>query len=621
MYISELISENHNLQIKHIKGLWDCLQFVIGTEHDVEIRRVVHKLVEEVKWVSQLERDYIMGSTGEGFAFPWRDLDIMVSVLTCNVITESKEHKNTKSEVIHVASDADCQPGFCQLIPYSRRYTINKVDDMCFSRISFTKDKLKYRTNKNPDTRIHGPCIRSDSPIGFDMCYTLPIDPISSNEFLKEFQTKFWNNVKEEVLEKNITVMHVAPKSPPEGDTKGFQWLKSFAVLEQRIVHSLNHVQFCCYGLLKILLHYSIDADQEINDTLCSYHLKTVLFHVLEDIHLDFWIPSNILYCFWICLTRLLLFVKKGMCPNYFLPKSNLFLKAGLLARKGKIEKKILHVLQSGAPYLWSIIIQLGFRDSGMLGLQGTCMLHGKLKRFITLSGSLKNMKGHQTTYHQCMFSILKLMNLLQNENNDIKRAVLNHMFSDVMRRVGLILYEKFVLTGFTKYLLTAEAAFNLVQHSSSSNILYLATLWYCEGKFKQSIKVLKELLAVIYPSRHTCMIRRELSCSFSYLIRNYEYRLVYLDRGSSFLPKALEMYVNKFEISDFSMYDKSYALFLIFLSYLAVGKKKKCRKTLYNLQKSINDAHFLVFVNDPFVEKNSKTLVSVAENMMKELC
>lgn len=79
---------------------------------------------------------------------------------------------------------------------------------------------------------------------------------------------------------------------------------------------------------MKILLHSEIDSCAETHDTLSSYHVKTTLFHVLEDIHPDFWIPQNIFYCLRVCITRLLLFVMKGYCPNYFRPESNLLLKS-----------------------------------------------------------------------------------------------------------------------------------------------------------------------------------------------------------------------------------------------------------------------------------------------------
>lgn len=61
-------------------------------------------------------------------------------------------------------------------------------------------------------------------------------------------------------MNKNITVMHCVPKGPEKGDENGYQWLISFSVLEKKIVHSLNHVQFCCYGLMKIVIHAIIDV-------------------------------------------------------------------------------------------------------------------------------------------------------------------------------------------------------------------------------------------------------------------------------------------------------------------------------------------------------------------------
>lgn len=137
--------------------------------------------------------------------------------------------------------------------------------------------------------------------------------------------------------------MHCVPKGPEKGDEEGRQWLISFCVLEQNIVHSLNHVQFCCFGLMRILIHSALDLS-DTNDTISSYHIKTVLFHVLEDIHPNFWIPLNIFYCLRICLTRLLLFLLRGHCPSYFISENNLFLKSRIFQKRRKIQQQLLEV-------------------------------------------------------------------------------------------------------------------------------------------------------------------------------------------------------------------------------------------------------------------------------------
>ncbi|XP_062601534.1 uncharacterized protein LOC134263231 [Saccostrea cucullata] len=576
-----------------------------------------------MKCVSPQYQEYISGSLSEGFQFYWIDLDVMSSPLVVNVVLEVEDVINPQCEFI--AIDSGCQPGFSKLLPlYSfvnRDATCLNLDTLCLSRISFLQEKLKYILNKNCDSKSHGPCISTNFPKGYDICYGIPIDPDSSNKFLKNFTTNFWDTVKSDILkQKEIPIMHFVPKGPMEGDNSGIQWLKSFSVLEKYIVRSLNHVQFCCYGLLKIVIHFEIEECLETQDTLCSYHLKTVLFHVLEDIHVNFWIPSNIIWCFRICLIRLLLYVQKGVCPNYFIPDCNLFLKEGFMEKKYKIEGRLLRVLQYRPDDLLRFLQPLSFRNL-------VCLIPNasrKLKKLMTISFALLCVKGHHTTYNECMLSIFNIINAFEKEEKYLMKTVLIYLFSIVMRRAGVILYEKFILTGFREYLFSSEAALSLARYSNASGALYLATLYYCERKFKHAIHVISGVLTKLPDSILFCisynnaLLKDIANSSFTDLLRNYNSHSVYLDRNSCFRPQLLENEVNGCIIGEYVMYDKSYAYFLKFLCYLEFKNKRKCTKTLSKLYKSYTDIRFIVY--DSQTKRNSRTLGIIAKSRMKLL-
>jgi hypothetical protein len=595
----------------------------VGTKDEVQMRREIWKLYVDMKNVSNVKKDYISGSYSEGFIFQWSDLDVMITRSDINVVVQRKGFPNTKC--VYVAADADCQPGFCKLIPYQHSCSMYVDDDLCLSRIKYLNDRVKNLINRNTDTRSNGPCITTDHPIGFDLCLSFPIDPISSNKFLRCFPTNFWNKVKSKIVQNNVIVMHVVPKGPYEGDTKGIQWQKSSAILENNIICSLNHVQFCCFGLLKVLIHFKIEICDDTRDTLCSYHLKTVLFHVLEDIHSDFWIPSNIFHCLWICLTRLLLFVNKGVCPNYFLHQCNLFRKKAFLEKKSKIRDKLMRILQSGASGVLC--------DMKLLSIQNPiCLVPSappNLRKLVALASVLHNVKGHQTTYHECMLSIFKVMVCLANERSNIKRAVLNYLFFLLMTRAGIILYDKYILYGFPEYLLSTEAAFILVRHSDASGSLYLATLWYCQGKFTHALNLLAGILRKlpdksflherILFKKSLISVTSKSSCCFTDLMRRYYSRGMILHRESCFLPKVLESYVRKSLPSGFMMYDKSYTLFLMLLCYLEVHQKANCIKTFSKLQESYSDMRFDNLFH--LAQNNSRILGEIAYNKMTELC
>ncbi|XP_061172891.1 uncharacterized protein LOC133182165 [Saccostrea echinata] len=607
--------------------LWKYIDFAVGTEEDVQIRREINRVYVDTKNVCRTSHEFISGSAAEGFKFLWSDLDIMWSFPIYTVVTEWEESNHSKN-IEFIASDKGCKPGFYKLLPYYcanlKTEFGNVSDDDCFSRIRFLEEVRKHGFNKNIDSTIHGPCIASFIPKEHDICSCLPIHSVSSNKFLKNFSTKFWNNLKSRLLKKSITVMHMVPKGPTEGDVKGIQWLKSFSVLEQQIVHSLNHVQFCCYGLLKIVIRDRINAHIEIHDTLCSYHLKTVLFHVLEDVHSDFWIPSNIFCCFWICFTRLLLFVRKGVCPNYFLPECNLFRKERILTRKGKIEEILFDVLKYGPRYLVHVCT-ISSLDNPAFLLQHVHKSK-KLRDFITFSFALIEAKGYQTSYRECMLSIVKIFKLFESETDDRIVAALKYLFIGFIKRAGVILYERFVLTKFTEYLLSAEAAFILERNFLASGGLHLATVWYCQGKYNYAIEVLHHVLNKLSESALLCVINNDSlqrdidnpSCSFTYLTANYCSWHIYLYRNSSFCPKDLKNDVCACAMNEFVMYDKSYALFLMFLCNLEIGQRKSCTKNLEKLKKSFKDYRCLQLGLN--ANENSKKLALIAEKRLKEL-
>ena len=89
----------------------------------------------------------------------------------------------------------------------------------------------------------------------------------------------------------------------------------------------MNHCQFLTYGLLKIFVKEVIDKQsEETNKLLCSYHMKTVVFWVIQQNVVPLWRPQNLLAGFWVCFKLLLKWVYEGFCPNFFITQNNLFL-------------------------------------------------------------------------------------------------------------------------------------------------------------------------------------------------------------------------------------------------------------------------------------------------------
>lgn len=130
--------------------------------------------------------------------------------------------------------------------------------------------------------------------------------------------------------------------------TEGNEWRLSFSFAERELVHSFSHTQLLVYGLLKIILKEVICVHNDISEYLCSYFLKTTVFWVIEENPLSVWNIHFFTLSFHLCLERLIQFIVKENCPNYFVRNSNMF--SGRFTPSGKQKLLILlfKILEGG---------------------------------------------------------------------------------------------------------------------------------------------------------------------------------------------------------------------------------------------------------------------------------
>ena len=173
----------------------------------------------------------------------------------------------------------------------------------------------------------HGPCAAmSVAGMAFDHAYCFHCNywPPVALPWIKRCQLNHWPSdcVLSEIVKEGC---HVVPiSSLPLDPERDSEWRISFSGAEHKLVHSMNHCQFICYGMLKIFLTEVINTD--ISDPcLCSYFIKTLMFWAIQ-LHSPIkWKPCNLLSCFWTCFKLLISWVYKGECPNFFIPQNNMF--------------------------------------------------------------------------------------------------------------------------------------------------------------------------------------------------------------------------------------------------------------------------------------------------------
>lgn len=230
------------------------------------------------------------------------------------------------------------------------------------------------------------------------------------------------------------------------------------------------------------------------------------------------------------------------------------------------------------------------------------------------LSVSMSTAKAYQTTYRQCVHSILLILNFLETEKDQLKIAFLEYLFLSFMKRIGTILYDKFILTGFKKYLLSAEPAFMLFMNAAAFAGVYLATLWYCRGKYVSCIELYEDIgkrheLIYSHPTpKNTCI---DSTCDFKSLLREIEFQTVELYRANNLIPKDLQYDVQSCAHSEFLMQIHSYFLFLVVMCYCETNQIDAGIYFVGYFQKIFKTKEFNLL--DNVTQQNSKRLMQVA--------
>ena len=165
--------------------------------------------------------------------------------------------------------------------------------------------------------------------------------PIDANEW-KIRQPRNWPSVDLVESISSSGFMVVPKPSDISGDMRR-EWRLSFSNQEAKLFDSFNECQAKVYYLLRSL--YVRYLKEKIRGVLTSYHLKTVMFWLLEKEEQSFWCEESILEIFFQVLRKLKEFTKDEFCPHYFIPKHNLFYKTSKSALE-EAASELAHVLQ-----------------------------------------------------------------------------------------------------------------------------------------------------------------------------------------------------------------------------------------------------------------------------------
>lgn len=307
----------------------------IGSEETVNVRRFVRWFNENLRQYSGVMIIHT-GSKAEGLDFASSDDDCMLVINNAIVVQPHDVISETDtSKTVLVLDNTDCRPGYT-LLRFQHEgvqpiiavmHSLNLINGSKYLSSSiFLRHMLTHM--KGEESYIHGPC-SGLSTEGVDMDIAPSFHCLSWPSDLSDFgnRTKYCNWPSRQLVRHIIKQgFHVVAIGDKQSSLFAMQWRISFAFAEKTLVKSFNHVQLKTYALLKIFLKECIERDECVNDLLCSYFMKTIVFHAVEHSESSLWVDDNIIQCFWYCFTILLQCVQTGFLPNYFILSHNMFL-------------------------------------------------------------------------------------------------------------------------------------------------------------------------------------------------------------------------------------------------------------------------------------------------------
>uniref|UniRef100_K1Q079 Uncharacterized protein n=1 Tax=Magallana gigas TaxID=29159 RepID=K1Q079_MAGGI len=332
------MSDNRRVSEALYVGL--CGYLPIGTPTEVTVRREVLDMRDMIQKPVQIHQGYrgmASGSYREGFRFKSSDIDMMFWITNHKVITDLSQSSvyDLSKHTIILMEDTDTPPGFVRLqLMTSPRDEIIESSVVSFNdgvylsserwrRIALT-NMMENRSFNN--TINHGPCASSiigETETDVTFCFHCSYWSRLTCYWRQRCTLHNWppNHVFDDILRNGCHFVPVGSKIA--GDENVLEWRLSFSQAEQKLVYSMSHTQFLCYGLLKIFLKEVVNHGIE-EPFLCSYFVKTTMFWLIQIGNIT-WCPHNLLDCFWKCFKCLLHCVYRGVFPNFFIPQNNMF--------------------------------------------------------------------------------------------------------------------------------------------------------------------------------------------------------------------------------------------------------------------------------------------------------
>lgn len=328
---------------EHSRRMSEALDKIGISAREIAWRRKIWKhLTTITNLIKSLESDnppvYITGSRAEGIGLMilGSDIDKMFRLDNIRVIQSLSDWKYSPDTLTLVTDTTGAHPGYCRLIPvhpwqptlWDSSYPTSGMED--FNGTAVMKNDFFYY--HIPFDYKHGPALTDtiQTRMGMEI---YDMDNVAC-------MSTPWPHYAEEWIVRNRPANFPSPEFVNSESRKGalvvptgykgsshahIEWRFSFSLLELEIIHIWPDNATKCYVILKLLIKQISRTFLDLSCTLSSYHLKTLVFWLVEEFGIAYWNDHCLVDCLILCISRLILWAKDGYIPHYFIKQNNLF--------------------------------------------------------------------------------------------------------------------------------------------------------------------------------------------------------------------------------------------------------------------------------------------------------
>ena len=635
--------------------LSEILEHVVGTNDIIKCRRMVVDMLSRVFIVPETNHQmYVVGSRCDGLALESSDGDGMRAIKSLPVSNSGQSfYENDqmlqRSDHLLVLNSPSATSYVCIDLHIRRQYSISqylyqmfKVSSIYYNERLLLSSSLFLENNYLKNSKS-GPALSNVFGISIQNDYVTAFHckvwPFQAYEWVN--RNRHYSSPNSKVISLSISIgHHLVPIGEPYSNMTYFQWRVSFVLQECLLVRRFSQMQLKMYALVKMINSECLSKYKSPttgDPLITSYHIKTLMFWIIENTPCYIWKVGNMIRCIQICFRYLKHFLKCKFMPHYFVPTCNLFKKhtsqdapdvQNVINDLCNYIKKPLRVIFALKPV---IAILPSFINDGERIERHTFFQIGIHKRTLYHLGAMFVMCHDVVTIKPNVIVATFQSTATRTNNYDFQLT-----YAMLVRSLAYRLSQN-TPTNDNKSVYVFERKLKCisVMHSHmdfSSGWLQIATYLYKTGQYEKSVAVIcKHVITQIEQSPQTVYCGNALDkvqllhiylnydiCSFRRCIESTCPYLILLHNAN--VPNELDTATKLWEDIGLQILDVTplpYAYFLTFLCAHMQNDTSKQLSTLHQLKSTLNSEMIGIHIRHDLVEFIVLNMVGICYEIM----